>query len=196
MISPRPFSLFKCKLVLACFEWKYLLCPLVLGGWYWAGMSFVTPERCSSDVVFLHQDVSWKIWWFTEVGLFFLTCFNFVFKQCLLKEPSESLGIGFVFRLVEGQTLPLIAGFSKCLPRVSVLASLQSGWVGSPVFLSPQPVIPIQGEVAASAAATSVQRSRVCGCACAGVCECGRCAQSLQAHQVRSGQRKEQETPI
>lgn len=39
-----PPSLFKCKLVLACFEWKYTLRPLVLGGWYWAGMSFVTPR--------------------------------------------------------------------------------------------------------------------------------------------------------
>lgn len=44
-------SLFKCKLVLACFEWKYLLCPLTLGGWYWAGVLFVTPERCISDVL-------------------------------------------------------------------------------------------------------------------------------------------------
>lgn len=37
-------TLFMCKLVLACFEWKYPLCPLVLGGWYWAGTSFVTPR--------------------------------------------------------------------------------------------------------------------------------------------------------
>lgn len=62
---------------------------------------------------------------------------------------------------------------------VSVLASLQPGWVGSPV-------IPIQGGVAAFAAATCVQRSCVCGCACAGLCECGRCVQSLQSHLVRS----------
>lgn len=38
---PTLFSpLFKCKLVLACFEWKY---PLLMG-WYWAGTSFVTPR--------------------------------------------------------------------------------------------------------------------------------------------------------
>lgn len=38
---------------------------------------------------------------------------NFVPKQCHLEEASHSSGVRFVFRLVEGQTLPVVTGFSK-----------------------------------------------------------------------------------
>lgn len=93
---------------------------------------------------------------------------SFVFK--LHEEAWNPSGVGFVFRLVEGQTLPLMAGFSKCLPCV-VFLSWQGcslgGWAA--LFFHPNsPVIPIQGKVAAFTAATSVQRSRVCGCVCRG----------------------------
>lgn len=59
------------------------------------------------------------------------------------------------------------------------------GWAA--LFFHPNsPVTPVQSKVAAFTAATFVQRSCVCGCASAGVCECGRCVQSLQSHQARS----------
>lgn len=43
---------------------------------------------------------------------------KFVSKQCHLKEASDPFGVGFVFRLVEGQTLPVVTGFSKYISRV------------------------------------------------------------------------------
>lgn len=86
-------SLFKCKLALACFEWKYLLCPSVLGGWYWAGMSFVTPERCISDVPSVCTRMSHgKYGSLQRLACFFSLVVKFVFR--LLKEASESLWSG------------------------------------------------------------------------------------------------------
>lgn len=93
-----------------------------------------------------------------------------------------------MFRFVEGQARPITAGFSKRLPCV-VFLSWQFCSLGewAALFFHPNsPVTPIQGEVAAFTTATFVQRSCVCECASAGVCECGRRVQSLQSHQVRS----------
>lgn len=116
-----------------------------------------------------------------------LACFsspvlNFVFK--LFKEHSESIWSGIYVQV----QVPIIAGFSKCFPHVVFLfwqvCSL-GGWAA--LFFHPNsPVTPVQSKVAAFTAATFVQRSCVCGCASAGVCECGRCVQSLQSHQARS----------
>lgn len=104
------------------------------------------------------------------------------------KKPQNPSGVGFVFRLVEGQTLPITAGFSKFLPHVVFLSwqvcSL-GGWAA--LFFHPNsPATPMPGEMAAFTAATFVQRSCVCGCVSAGVCEHGRCVQSLQSHPVKS----------
>lgn len=114
-------SLFKCKLVLACFEWNYLLCPSVLGGWYWAGMSFVTPEWCINDVLSSCTRMSHgKYCSLQRLACFSSLVLNFVFR--LLKEALESLWSEVCVRLVEGQTLPIIAGFSECLPGVVFLS--------------------------------------------------------------------------
>lgn len=43
---------------------------------------------------------------------------NFVSKQCLFKEASDSSGAEFMFRLVKGQTLPIITGFLNCISLV------------------------------------------------------------------------------
>lgn len=58
-----------------------------------------------------------------EYDLRRLACFsslvsNFVSKQCLFKEASDSSVAEFVFRLVEGQTLPTIRGFSNYISLV------------------------------------------------------------------------------
>lgn len=176
-------SLLICKLVLACFEWKYLLCPLVLGGWYWAGMSFVTPEWCiSNDLSFWTRMSYGKYGSLQRLACFSSPVLNFVFK--LFKEHSESIWSGICVQV----QVPIIAGFSKSFPHVVFLfwqvCSL-GGWAA--LFFHPNsPVTPVQSKVAAFTAATFVQRSSVCGCASAGVCECGRCVQSLQSHQARS----------
>lgn len=145
-------------------------------------MSFVTPEQCISDVLSLCTRMSHgKYGGLQRLACFSSLIFNFVFR--LLEEASESL------RLVAGQTLPIAAGFSGCLPCVVFLswqACSPGGWAS--LFFHPiSPVTPVQGEVAALTAATSVQRSCVCGCVCAGLCEPGRCVQSLQSGQVKGG---------
>lgn len=85
-------SLFKCKLVLACFDWKYLLCPSVLGGWYWAGMSFLTPEWCISDVLsFCTRMSHGKYGSLQRLVCFSSLVLNFIIK---LLKASESLWSG------------------------------------------------------------------------------------------------------
>lgn len=47
---------------------------------------------------------------------------SWILFSSFLKKPLSLSGVGFVFRLVEGQTLLIIAGFSKCLPRAVFLS--------------------------------------------------------------------------
>lgn len=63
------------------------------------------------------------------------------------KKPQNPSGVGFVFRLVEGQTLPIIAGFSKCLPCVVFLSwQVCSLGGGAVLFFHPNsPATPIPG---------------------------------------------------
>lgn len=77
---PHPFfffsSLFKCKLVLACFEWTYPPCPPLLGRRYWAGAPAGDPEDSvlvAVRALSLHQSISRRIWWFGVWHVFILS---------------------------------------------------------------------------------------------------------------------------
>lgn len=107
------------------------------------------------------------------------------------KNPQNPSGVGFVFRFVEGQALPIIAGFSKFLPRV-VLLSWQFCSLGEWAALFSIPTALLLQYKVKWLLLLLPPLSR--GVVCVGVrvqgCECGRCVQSLQSHQVRERSRR------